>query len=172
MSWWRWWLQGSRLQSFRRSLSNDNGTFSPRHDWNVERHEQVILIDLHLRAITKCNYGERFIRSLSENQSLLAMPPWTNMWLVGSMCLSFALHFVILYVEVLAVSFVISVTREFLLKPFIRRAFSKWPHWASMNGSSWWSSQFQSSCWTRCWNSLPEEFQMVRVIWETFMVWC
>jgi Ca2+ transporting ATPase len=42
------------------------------------------------------------MNSLSENQSLVAMPPWTNMWLVGSMCLSFALHFVILYVEVLA----------------------------------------------------------------------
>jgi Ca2+ transporting ATPase len=42
------------------------------------------------------------MNSLSENQSLIAMPPWTNMWLVGSMCLSFALHFVILYVEVLS----------------------------------------------------------------------
>jgi Ca2+ transporting ATPase len=42
------------------------------------------------------------MNSLSENQSLVAMPPWTNMWLVGSMCLSFALHFVILYVEVLS----------------------------------------------------------------------
>lgn len=45
-----------------------------------------------------------FVHSLSENQSLVAMPPWTNMWLVGSMCLSFALHFVILYVDVLSVS--------------------------------------------------------------------
>jgi Ca2+ transporting ATPase len=42
------------------------------------------------------------MNSLSENQSLIAMPPWTNMWLVGSMCLSFALHFVILYVDVLS----------------------------------------------------------------------
>lgn len=42
------------------------------------------------------------MNSLSENQSLIRMPPWTNMWLVGSMCLSFALHFVILYVEVLS----------------------------------------------------------------------
>lgn len=32
------------------------------------------------------------------------MPPWCNMWLVGSMALSFTLHFVILYVEVLSVS--------------------------------------------------------------------
>ena len=43
-------------------------------------------------------------RSLSENQSLISMPPWSNMWLVGSMALSFTLHFVILHVEVLSVS--------------------------------------------------------------------
>jgi Ca2+ transporting ATPase len=45
------------------------------------------------------------MNSLSENQSLIKMPPWTNMWLVGSMILSFALHFVILYVEVLSHTF-------------------------------------------------------------------
>lgn len=44
------------------------------------------------------------MNSLSENQSLITMPPWSNMWLVGSMALSFTLHFVILYVEVLSVS--------------------------------------------------------------------
>lgn len=32
------------------------------------------------------------------------MPPWSNMWLIASMALSFTLHFVILYVEVLSVS--------------------------------------------------------------------
>lgn len=32
------------------------------------------------------------------------MPPWSNMWLLGSMALSFTLHFVILYVDVLSVS--------------------------------------------------------------------
>jgi Ca2+ transporting ATPase len=42
------------------------------------------------------------MNSLSENQSLVTMPPWTNMWLIGSMILSMSLHFVILYVGVLA----------------------------------------------------------------------
>lgn len=51
------------------------------------------------------------MNSLSENQSLVSMPPWSNMWLVGSMALSFTLHFVILYVEVLSVSTVPVVTR-------------------------------------------------------------
>lgn len=44
------------------------------------------------------------MNSLSENQSLVSMPPWSNLWLLGSMALSFTLHFVILYVEVLSVS--------------------------------------------------------------------
>lgn len=45
-----------------------------------------------------------FLYSLSENQSLITMPPWSNLWLIASMALSFTLHFVILYVEVLSVS--------------------------------------------------------------------
>lgn len=46
----------------------------------------------------------KFSFSLSENQSLIAMPPWSNFWLIGSMALSFTLHFVILHIEVLSVS--------------------------------------------------------------------
>lgn len=43
------------------------------------------------------------LSSLSENQSLLKMPPWSNPWLVGAICLSMALHFLILYVDPLPV---------------------------------------------------------------------
>jgi len=39
------------------------------------------------------------LNSLSENQSLLVMPPWTNFWLLGAMGMSFGLHFVLLHVE-------------------------------------------------------------------------
>merc|ERR1712121_320677 len=45
------------------------------------------------------------LNSLSENQSLLVMPPTQNMWLLGAMALSFSLHFVILYIDVLAMVF-------------------------------------------------------------------
>ncbi|XP_070070181.1 calcium-transporting ATPase sarcoplasmic/endoplasmic reticulum type isoform X2 [Drosophila takahashii] len=45
------------------------------------------------------------MNSLSENQSLITMPPWCNLWLIGSMALSFTLHFVILYVDVLSTVF-------------------------------------------------------------------
>jgi Ca2+ transporting ATPase len=42
------------------------------------------------------------MNSLSENQSLLVMPPWINIWLLLAMMLSMVLHFVILYVEILS----------------------------------------------------------------------
>ncbi|XP_054168147.1 calcium-transporting ATPase sarcoplasmic/endoplasmic reticulum type-like isoform X3 [Oppia nitens] len=45
------------------------------------------------------------LNSLSENQSLLAMPPWTNIWLMSAMALSMTLHFMILYVDILSVVF-------------------------------------------------------------------
>jgi len=45
------------------------------------------------------------LNSVSENQSLLVMPPWDNIWLLLAMALSFSLHFLILYVDFLNVVF-------------------------------------------------------------------
>uniref|UniRef100_A0A671RS26 Calcium-transporting ATPase n=1 Tax=Sinocyclocheilus anshuiensis TaxID=1608454 RepID=A0A671RS26_9TELE len=45
------------------------------------------------------------LNSLSENQSLLRMPPWVNVWLLGAIILSLSLHFLILYVEPLPLIF-------------------------------------------------------------------
>ncbi|XP_076369268.1 calcium-transporting ATPase sarcoplasmic/endoplasmic reticulum type-like isoform X1 [Tachypleus tridentatus] len=45
------------------------------------------------------------LNSLSENQSLIAMPPWTNWWLVSAMALSMTLHFMILYIDILSTVF-------------------------------------------------------------------
>lgn len=40
------------------------------------------------------------MNSLSENQSLIAMPPWVNIWLILAMTLSMSLHFMVLYTPV------------------------------------------------------------------------
>jgi len=45
------------------------------------------------------------LNSCSENQSLVVMPPWCNIWLLLAMALSFGLHFVILYVDFLNIVF-------------------------------------------------------------------
>ncbi|KAG1941196.1 sarcoplasmic/endoplasmic reticulum calcium ATPase [Pimephales promelas] len=45
------------------------------------------------------------LNSLSENQSLLRMPPWSNGWLLSAMTLSMSLHFMILYVDPLPMVF-------------------------------------------------------------------
>lgn len=53
------------------------------------------------------------MNSLSENQSLLVMPPWTNIWLLSAIALSMTLHFVILYVDILSTVFsVCPLTQE------------------------------------------------------------
>lgn len=45
------------------------------------------------------------LNNLSENQSLLVIPPWSNLWLVGSIILTMLFHVLILYVRPLSVLF-------------------------------------------------------------------
>ncbi|CAH9077838.1 unnamed protein product [Cuscuta epithymum] len=45
------------------------------------------------------------LNNLSENQSLLVIPPWSNLWLVASIVLTMLLHVLILYVQPLSVLF-------------------------------------------------------------------
>lgn len=44
------------------------------------------------------------MNSLSENESLLRLPIWKNMWLVGAITLSMVLHIAILYIPFFTVS--------------------------------------------------------------------
>nr|KJB58672.1 hypothetical protein B456_009G220900 [Gossypium raimondii] len=45
------------------------------------------------------------LNNLSENQSLLVIPPWSNLWLVASIILTMLLHILILYVPPLSTLF-------------------------------------------------------------------
>lgn len=42
------------------------------------------------------------LNALSEDGSLITMPPWVNPWLLLAMSVSFSLHFLIVYVPFLA----------------------------------------------------------------------
>lgn len=44
------------------------------------------------------------MNSLSENESLFVLPLWSNMYLVGAIALSMALHVAILYIPFFTVS--------------------------------------------------------------------
>jgi Ca2+ transporting ATPase len=48
------------------------------------------------------------LNSVSEDQSILSMPPWCNWYLIGADALSLALHFFILYVPFMAELFQLS----------------------------------------------------------------
>nr|UYL70873.1 Atp2a [Platynereis dumerilii] len=70
----------------------------PNIDCNIFTHPKPMTMALSvLVTIEMCNA----INSLSENQSLVHMPPWANLWLLGAMVLSMSLHFLILEVEFL-----------------------------------------------------------------------
>jgi len=45
------------------------------------------------------------LNSVSENQSMLRMPPWQNLYLIGAIALSMSLHFMILHVEMFNIVF-------------------------------------------------------------------
>jgi Ca2+-transporting ATPase len=62
------------------------------------------------------------LNALSEDGSLITMPPWSNPYLILAMVVSFGMHFVILYVDVLADTF--SVTPLDLNEWLVVLAFS------------------------------------------------
>ncbi|XP_073492302.1 sarcoplasmic/endoplasmic reticulum calcium ATPase 1 isoform X2 [Aquarana catesbeiana] len=81
--------------------TEDNPEFEG-HDCEVFESPVPMTMALSvLVTIEMCNA----LNSLSENQSLIRMPPWVNFWLLGSICLSMSLHFLILYVEPLPMIF-------------------------------------------------------------------
>uniref|UniRef100_A0A8C9W097 Calcium-transporting ATPase n=1 Tax=Scleropages formosus TaxID=113540 RepID=A0A8C9W097_SCLFO len=110
-----------------------------------------------LVTIEMCNA----LNSLSENQSLVRMPPWSNGWLMGAMTLSMSLHFIIIYVDplpmvfklthlnvtewlmVLKLSFPVILIDEVL--KFVARNYLEGKNWpGTLCGTSWWPHRLPS----------------------------
>jgi Ca2+ transporting ATPase len=77
----------------------------PSIDCDIFNHPKAKTAALSvLVVIEMCNA----LNSISENQSLMVMPPWFNKWLVGAIMLSMSLHFMILEVDFLSAVFQIT----------------------------------------------------------------
>ncbi|XP_036384115.1 sarcoplasmic/endoplasmic reticulum calcium ATPase 2b [Megalops cyprinoides] len=107
-----WWFvaaeDGPRITFYQLShflqCSPDNPEFQGLECHMFESPYPMTMALSVLVTIEMCNA----LNSVSENQSLLRMPPWENVWLLGAICLSMSLHFLILYVEPLPMIFQIT----------------------------------------------------------------
>ncbi|KAK4396286.1 Calcium-transporting ATPase 1, endoplasmic reticulum-type [Sesamum angolense] len=103
----------SQLANWDQCSSWKNFTVSPftagaqtfRFDDNpcdyFKQHGKVKATTLSLSVLVAIEMFNS-LNALSENTSLLVMPPWVNPWLLIAMSISFGLHFVIMYVPFLA----------------------------------------------------------------------
>jgi hypothetical protein len=73
----------------------------------------------------------KFFTSLSENQSLIKMPPWRNKYLLYAIALSMSLHMMILYIPMFNVSSIIYLMKLIM---FILRLYFKFVHFHWKNG--------------------------------------
>ncbi|EQB77368.1 ATPase, Ca++ transporting, cardiac muscle, slow twitch 2 isoform 1 [Camelus ferus] len=103
-AWWFIAADGGPRVTFYQLCKDDNPDFEGVDCAIFESPYPMTMALSVLVTIEMCNA----LNSLSENQSLLRMPPWENIWLVGSICLSMSLHFLILYVEPLPLIFQIT----------------------------------------------------------------
>ncbi|CAL8266767.1 unnamed protein product, partial [Gadus morhua 'NCC'] len=105
-AWWFMYCDEGPMISFYQlshfmQCSNDNEDFEGVHCHVFEAAPPMTMALSVLVTIEMCNA----LNSLSENQSLVRMPPWSNLWLVGAMTLSMSLHFMIIYVDPLPMIF-------------------------------------------------------------------
>ncbi|XP_066491101.1 sarcoplasmic/endoplasmic reticulum calcium ATPase 3 [Tiliqua scincoides] len=89
-----------QLRNFMR-CTEDNPIFEGINCEIFESRYPTTMALSVLVTIEMCNA----LNSVSENQSLLRMPPWLNIWLLGAIIISMALHFLILYVKPLPLIF-------------------------------------------------------------------
>ncbi|KAM5198007.1 sarcoplasmic/endoplasmic reticulum calcium ATPase 1 isoform 1-T1 [Hipposideros larvatus] len=105
-AWWFLYAEDGPHVSYNQlthfmQCTEDNPDFEGVECEIFEAPEPMTMALSVLVTIEMCNA----LNSLSENQSLVRMPPWVNIWLLGSICLSMSLHFLILYVDPLPMIF-------------------------------------------------------------------
>lgn len=102
-AWWFLYYEGGPKLPYRELVNFD--TCSQRettYSCNIfeDRHPSTVSMSV-LVVVEMFNA----LNNLSENQSLLVLPPWSNLWLVSSIILTMILHILILYVQPLSILF-------------------------------------------------------------------
>ncbi|XP_059204237.1 sarcoplasmic/endoplasmic reticulum calcium ATPase 1 [Centropristis striata] len=105
-AWWFLYCDEGPMVTFHQlshfmQCSEENEDFAGIHCEVFEAAPPMTMALSVLVTIEMCNA----LNSLSENQSLVRMPPWSNGWLVAAMSLSMSLHFMIIYVDPLPMIF-------------------------------------------------------------------
>eukprot|EP00250_Pteridium_aquilinum_P003267 c13591_g1_i1 orf=692-3148(+) len=102
-AWWFLYYEGGPRLQYRELVNFDSCVEGKFH------YSCTIFQDKHPSTIsmTVLVVVEMFnaLNNLSENQSLLVLPPWSNPWLLGSIAVTMVLHFMILYIRPLSVMF-------------------------------------------------------------------
>eukprot|EP00891_Asterochloris_glomerata_P003373 jgi/Astpho2/3373/e_gw1.00054.11.1_t len=110
--WWHLYYQGGPRLTWRQLTSFQSCSTAPGAELPCQvfrdRHPSTI-------SMTVLVIVEMFnsLNALSENNSLLQLPPWSNLWLLAAIAVSVLLHLVILYVPPVAALFTVTVlTRQ------------------------------------------------------------
>ncbi|PQM38023.1 calcium-transporting ATPase 1 endoplasmic reticulum-type [Prunus yedoensis var. nudiflora] len=90
-----WQLSAYSLFAGTRVISFENDPCDYFHSGKVKAMTLSLSVLVAIEMFNSLN-------ALSEDGSLLSMPPWVNPWLLVAMSVSFGLHFLILYVPFLA----------------------------------------------------------------------
>uniref|UniRef100_A0A3Q3K5W9 Calcium-transporting ATPase n=2 Tax=Monopterus albus TaxID=43700 RepID=A0A3Q3K5W9_MONAL len=105
-AWWFLYSDDGPMVTFYQlshfmQCNEENEEFAGVHCEVFESSPPMTMALSVLVTIEMCNA----LNSLSENQSLVRMPPWSNCWLVAAMTLSMSLHFMIIYLDPLPLIF-------------------------------------------------------------------
>ncbi|KAI8060030.1 SERCA-type calcium-translocating P-type ATPase [Gongronella butleri] len=116
-----WWFiyyeQGPQISFYQLSHFHQCATNFPEIGCQMFKNEMSMKASTMSLSILVVIEMLNAMNSLSENESLLTLPLWTNPWLVLAIALSMALHYAILYA------------------PFFNQLFSILP----LNADEWWA---------------------------------
>ncbi|KAH7427301.1 hypothetical protein KP509_10G038200 [Ceratopteris richardii] len=102
-AWWFLYYEGGPKLSYRELVTFESCVEGKFH------YSCSVFQDMHPSTISMSVLVlvEMFnaLNNLSENQSLLVLPPWSNPWLLGAITVTMVLHFLILYVRPLSIMF-------------------------------------------------------------------